>query len=82
MSFGIIHDMRTRLNLKQILATSCPTCGVPRGRKCRLVDGTLRNEPHINRKVTAEERVDPRPTLAKTEGFSELALGLAASRRV
>ena len=41
--------------LKQQSSVACPTCGVAAGKRCILVAGVLRNEPHSNRKLVAAE---------------------------
>jgi hypothetical protein len=47
----------TRLMRKLALVVSCPTCGVAAGKRCVLVSGDLRTEPHASRKVAASEAV-------------------------
>ncbi len=51
--------MKTKeLTRKQILSARCPTCGVAVGKRCILVAGGPRNEPHGNRKLLAAEAVE------------------------
>jgi len=45
----------TQPTLKQQSSVACPTCGVAAGKRCILVAGGLRNEPHSNRKLVAVE---------------------------
>jgi hypothetical protein len=47
--------MKMKLTLKQQSSVACPTCGVAAGKRCVLVAGGLRTEPHPNRKVAAAE---------------------------
>jgi hypothetical protein len=46
-----------QLTHKQISSVRCPTCGVATGKRCILVAGGLRNEPHRSRKSLAAETV-------------------------
>lgn len=50
-----VYMKRKELKPKQILSVSCPTCGVPVGKRCVLHSGGLRSEPHIDRKFAAVE---------------------------
>jgi hypothetical protein len=50
--------MKTKqLTRKQISSVSCPVCGVAVGKRCILIAGGARNEPHGNRKLLAAETV-------------------------
>jgi hypothetical protein len=47
-------QMRTsNLTAKQLFSVPCPTCGVAAGMRCLLHSGGLRNEAHVDRKLTA-----------------------------
>jgi hypothetical protein len=46
------------LTPKLLLAVPCPSCGVAAGDRCLLREGGFRNEPHIDRKLTAIEAVE------------------------
>ncbi|MFZ0417511.1 MAG: hypothetical protein WAM04_05370 [Candidatus Sulfotelmatobacter sp.] len=46
------------LTPKQILSVPCTTCGAAIGEACELHTGTLRTEPHRDRKLTAAEAVE------------------------
>jgi|HubBroStandDraft_3_1064219.scaffolds.fasta_scaffold69688_3 hypothetical protein len=46
-----------RLTHEQISSVRCPTCGVATGKRCILVAGGLRDEPHGTRKSLAAETV-------------------------
>lgn len=51
--------MKTKkLTRKQISSVRCPTCGVAVGKRCILVAGGARNEPHGNRKLLAAKAVE------------------------
>jgi hypothetical protein len=45
------------LTRKETRSVRCPTCGVATGKRCILVAGGLRNEPHRTRKSLAAETV-------------------------
>ena len=47
-----------QLTRKQQSSVACPTCGVAAGKRCVLVAGGPRNEPHPNRKVAAAEAIE------------------------
>lgn len=47
--------MKMKLVLKQKSSVTCPTCGVAAGKRCVLIAGGPRNEPHPNRKIAAAE---------------------------
>jgi hypothetical protein len=47
----------TQLTLKHTSSVACPTCGVEAGKRCVLVAGGPRNEPHGSRKAAAIEAV-------------------------
>ena len=53
-----------KLTRKEKSSVACPTCGVAAGKRCVLVAGGPRNEPHPNRKVAAAEAVEKRRTKA------------------
>jgi hypothetical protein len=46
------------LSLKNVLSVVCPTCGVPRRKRCVLNTGTLRSGPHLDRKFLAAEALE------------------------
>jgi hypothetical protein len=51
--------MKTKqLTGKQICSVRCPTCGAAAGKRCILVAGGPRNEPHGKRKCFAAETVE------------------------
>jgi len=43
------------LTREQVSSVSCPTCGVPAGRRCERFSGARRREPHVDRKFSAME---------------------------
>lgn len=43
---------------KGISAVPCPTCGVAAGKRCVLIAGGPRNEPHWNRRIAAADVVE------------------------
>ncbi len=49
-----MNDMTPKL----FHSVRCPTCGVHAGMRCLLHSGRLRDEPHIDRKLTAIEAVE------------------------
>ena len=49
------------LTPKQILSVPCTTCGAATGEACELHTGTLRTEPHRDRKLSAAEAVETTP---------------------
>ena len=51
-----------QLTRKQLSSVCCPTCGVAAGKRCVLVAGGLRNEPHGNRKLLAAEALEKERT--------------------
>jgi hypothetical protein len=51
-----------KLTLKQILSVPCTTCGAAIGEACELHTGTLRIEPHRDRKLSAAEAVEKKPS--------------------
>jgi hypothetical protein len=58
---GTLHYVVVKikeLTPKQILSVPCPTCGASTGEACELHTGTLRNEPHRDRKLSAVEAVE------------------------
>jgi hypothetical protein len=50
------------LSLKQILSVPCPTCGATTEEACELHTGALRTEPHRDRKLSAAEAVETKPS--------------------
>jgi hypothetical protein len=50
------------LTLKQILSVPCTTCGAAIGEACELHTGALRTEPHRDRKLSAAEAVEAKPS--------------------
>jgi len=63
------HSVRMKkkeLTPKQLSSVPCPTCGVAAGKRCVLLSGTPRREPHVDRKLSAAEaiktkRIPPSP---------------------
>ncbi len=49
------------LTPKQILSVPGTTCGAATGEACELHTGTLRTEPHRDRKLSAAEAVETTP---------------------
>ncbi len=47
-----------------MLAVPGPTCGVAAGMRCLVHSGGLRNEPRIDRKLSATETVETKRFLA------------------
>ena len=63
--WGSLHYIAVKtkeLTLKQILSVPCPTCGAAAEKACELHTGTLRTEPHRDRKLSAAEAVEMRPS--------------------
>jgi hypothetical protein len=54
------------LTPKQILSVRCPTCGAATGEACELHSGALRFEPHRDRKLSAAEAVETKPSKTRT----------------
>jgi hypothetical protein len=55
------HYLRMKkkdLTPKQACSVPCPTCGVAAGRRCVLHSGTLRFQPHVDRKLSAIEAIE------------------------
>ncbi len=50
------------LTPKQILSVPCNTCGAAIGEACELHTGALRTEPHRDRKLSAAEVVETKPS--------------------
>jgi len=48
---------KRELTRKQISSVTCPTCGVPTGKRCVLHSGASRSEAHVERKSAAVEAV-------------------------
>jgi predicted RNA-binding Zn-ribbon protein involved in translation (DUF1610 family) len=46
------------LTPEQTSSVPCPMCGVAAGERCLLHSGGLRQEPHIDRKLSAAEAID------------------------
>jgi len=42
----------------QLLSVPCPTCDATKDESCHLSTGTLRNEPHRDRKLAAADSVE------------------------
>src|SRR6266481_230127 len=50
---GLWHVIGMRgLNLKQLTAVPCPSCGVAPGKRCLSHSGFPRSEPHVDRKLS------------------------------
>jgi hypothetical protein len=50
------------LTPKQILSVPCTTCGAAIGEACELHTGAPRTEPHRDRKLSAAEVVETKPS--------------------
>jgi hypothetical protein len=64
-SRGTLHYVVVKtkeLNPKQILSVPCPTCGAATEEPCELHTGALRTEPHRDRKLSAAEAVETKPS--------------------
>jgi len=46
------------LTPEQVSSVPCPTCGAANGEGCELHTGTLRTEPHRDRKLSAADAVE------------------------
>jgi len=63
--WGSLHYIAVKtkeLTRKQILAVPCPTCGAAAEEACELHTGALRTEPHRDRKLSAAEAVEMKPS--------------------
>jgi hypothetical protein len=49
----LIVMKRNELTPKQLSSVACPTCGSSIGRRCVLNSGSLRSQPHLERKFAA-----------------------------
>jgi len=49
---------KSELTRKQISSVTCPTCGVPTGKRCVLHSGAPRSEAHVERKCAAVEAIE------------------------
>ena len=59
----IVQFMKTEeLTLKQILSVPCTTCGAAIGEACELHTGALRTESHRDRKLSAADVVETKPS--------------------
>jgi hypothetical protein len=64
-SCGTLHYVVVKtkeLTVKQILSVPCPTCGAATEEACELQTGALRTEPHRDRKLSAAEAVETKPS--------------------
>ena len=64
-SCGTLHYVVVKtkdLILKQILSVPCTTCSAAIGEACELHTGALRTEPHRDRKLSAAETVETKPS--------------------
>src|SRR5260370_10735263 len=62
---GKLHSegVKTKeLTLKQILSVPCPTCRAALEEGCVLHTGARRTEPHRDRKLSAAEAVETKPS--------------------
>ena len=62
---GSLHHIAVKtkeLTPKQILSVGCPTCGAAAEEACELHTGALRTEPHRDRKLSAAEAVEMKPS--------------------
>jgi hypothetical protein len=51
---------------KQSSSVPCPTCGVAAGERCLLYSGALRQESHVDRKLSAAEAIETKKILRST----------------
>jgi hypothetical protein len=49
---------KSELTAKQLSWVTCPTCGVPPGKRSELHAGGLRSRPHVARKFAAIEAIE------------------------
>ena len=56
---------KIELSTKQLLSVPCPTCGVDAGQSCVLHSGALRWEPHVDRKLSADEATETRHPISQ-----------------
>ncbi|NDQ57681.1 MAG: hypothetical protein GZ088_11470 [Acidipila sp.] len=57
----LLHSIRMKKNEltpEQIIAVPCPVCHVAAGKRCELLSGTPRSEPHGDRKLSAIEAIE------------------------
>ena len=57
----LVHSARMKkmeLTPKQLSSVPCPTCGVAAGKRCVLLSGAPRSEPHVDRKFAATEAIE------------------------
>jgi hypothetical protein len=52
-----VRMKKRKLTSKQLSSVPCPTCGVATGKRCVLLSGTPRTEPHTDRKLSAAEAI-------------------------
>ncbi len=52
-----VRMKKKELTPKQLSSVPCPTCGVAAGKRCVLLSGTPRIEPHTDRKLSAAEAI-------------------------
>jgi len=55
---NLIRMRIAALTKKQLSSVPCPICGVPIGRRCLLLAGGLRLEPHLSRKIAVAEAIE------------------------
>jgi hypothetical protein len=63
--FRQTYDLRVKskeLTPEQILSVPCNTCGAAIGEACELHSSALRTEPHRDRKLSAADAVEAKPT--------------------
>jgi hypothetical protein len=56
----LVHSARVKkkeLTPKQLSSVSCPTCGVATGKRCVLLSGAPRSNPHVDRRLAAAEAI-------------------------
>jgi hypothetical protein len=49
---------KKQLKPKQVSSVLCPLCGAAVGKPCRIYSGQKRNEPHVERKLSAIQAVE------------------------
>jgi hypothetical protein len=57
----LLHPIPMRMNdmtAKQLFAVPCPRCGVAMRSRCLQPSGTLRADPHVDRRLSAIEAVE------------------------
>jgi hypothetical protein len=69
---SLLHPVPMRMNdmtAKQLFAVPCPRCGVAMGSRCLEPSGTLRAEPHVDRRLAAIEAVENKRESVRGSGM-------------